>query len=197
MFSKIKDNVRYLILPIAENIPISPNSLTILGLLVSLISAFYFAKGSLFAAAFLLLLSGLFDMLDGAVARSQGLSSSFGAFLDSVSDRYADGAIFVGIIYGSISGVIMSVSILSIPLWLWTSIAIIGSYLVSYTRAKAEAMGANSMNVGIAERPERMLIITVGAFSGMLEHAIFLIVILTHITLIQRIIRAKSCLKEK
>ncbi|WP_406661299.1 CDP-alcohol phosphatidyltransferase family protein [Methanolobus sp. ZRKC3] len=194
MFSELKDDIRHLVLPFAAKIPLSPNSLTLIGLLVSFVSALAFAKGELFSGALLILLSGLFDMLDGAVARARDLSSSFGAFLDSVCDRYADGAIFVGITYGFISGSIPDSSILSIPAWLWTIIAIVGSYLVSYTRARAEAAGASSMNVGIAERPERMLIIVAGALAGLTDIAIFLIVVLTHVTIIQRILRARSSL---
>ena len=161
---------------------------------MSFASAALFAKGDLLSGALLILLSGLFDMLDGAVARSRNLTSSFGAFLDSVCDRYADGAIFAGICYGFINGSIPSTFILSIPAWFWAVLAIIGSYLVSYTRARAEAAGAVSMKVGIAERPERMLIIVAGSLAAMPGHALFLIVILTHITMIQRVMHARSSL---
>lgn len=194
MFSELKCNIRGLLSPIAARVPLSPNSLTLVGLILSLISALAFAKGNLYQAVLLLLFSGIFDMLDGAVARAKGLSSSFGAFLDSVCDRYADGIILAGIAYGFASGNIPSDPILYIPLYFWTLLAIISSYLVSYTRARAEAVGASSMNTGIAERPERMLILAAGALVGMLEYAILVLVILTHITFIQRILLAKKLL---
>jgi len=194
MLNKLKNTIRTLLLPLAARIPLSPNSLTLLGLLVSLISAFLFAKGNLFLAAFLLLLGGVFDTLDGAVARAKGLSSSFGAFFDSVCDRYADGIIFAGIAYAYAVGNIQSDPIFHVPVYFWVIIVMISSYLVSYTRARAEAMGASSMNIGIAERPERMLIIAIGTFAGGLEYAILILVVLTHITFIQRILHAKKSL---
>jgi len=142
----------------------------------------------------LILLSGLFDIFDGAVARSKGVITPFGGVLDSVCDRYADAIIFVGIIYGVLDSNISPDMLLNIPLWLWCIVALIGSYLVSYTRARAEAAGTRNMSVGIAERPERMILLTLGAFSGLLEWAIVVIVILTHITIIQRMLYAKRYL---
>jgi archaetidylinositol phosphate synthase len=194
MLGALKDNIRKWFLPLARNIPLSPNSLTMLGLLVSIISAFQFARGFLVLGALTILLSGLFDIFDGAVARANGLSTAFGAVLDSVCDRYADAMIFAGIIYGLISGNIILVDFLLIPMWLWAVIAIIGSYLVSYTRSRAEAAGAKEMDIGIAERPERLLVLVAGALTGMLGLAIVIIVILTHVTVVQRLLHAKRSL---
>ncbi|TGC08730.1 CDP-alcohol phosphatidyltransferase family protein [Methanolobus halotolerans] len=194
MFSELKSNIRVSILPLAKRIPMSPNSLTLIGLLVSVYAAIQFARGFLVSGALMILLSGLFDAFDGAVARANGSSSAFGAVFDSVCDRYADALIFAGIIYGLIAGSIPQMYILSTPLWLWTVIAIIGSYLVSYTRSRAEAMGAREMDIGIAERPERMLILIAGAMTGMLGASIFIIVVFTHVTVVQRLIHARKSL---
>lgn len=194
MFSELKSKVRASLLPLAKNIPLSPNSLTLIGLLVSIYAAIQFARGFLVFGALMILLSGLFDVFDGAVARANGSSTAFGAVFDSVCDRYADAMIFAGIIYGLIAGSIPQMYIFSMPLWFWTVMAIIGSYLVSYTRSRAEAMGAREMDIGIAERPERMLILMGGAVTGMLGASIVIIVVLTHVTVVQRLIHARKSL---
>ncbi|MDW7732330.1 MAG: CDP-alcohol phosphatidyltransferase family protein [Methanolobus sp.] len=178
----------------AKRIPLSPNSLTMIGLLVSVYAAIQFARGFLISGALLILLSGLFDAFDGAVARANGSSTAFGAVFDSVCDRYADALIFAGIIYGLITGSIPQMYILSMPLWFWTLMAIIGSYLVSYTRSRAEAMGAREMDIGIAERPERMIVLMGGALTGMLGASVFIIVVLTHVTVVQRLLHARKSL---
>jgi len=181
-------------LPIAKNIPISPNVLTVIGLGISFLAAIEFATGDLIMGAILIVLSGVFDVLDGAVARSSGMITPFGGVLDSVCDRYADAVIFAGIIYGSITGMIQQPTFLQAPLWLLCIIALIGSYMVSYTRARAEAAGSSSMNVGIAERSERLIILVLGALSSQIMIAVALIAILTHVTLLQRIWKAKQTL---
>ncbi|WMW23113.1 CDP-alcohol phosphatidyltransferase family protein [Methanolobus mangrovi] len=172
----------------------SPNSLTLIGLLISIWAAVAFSKGDLLAGGLLILFSGFFDMIDGAVARAKDCMTAFGAVLDSVCDRYADAIIFVGIIYGIIAGNIIQTTLFSVPLWLWVVFAIMGSYLVSYVRSRAETAGATAMNIGIAERPERMMILVAGTLSGYLGESIVIIVILTHITMIQRLLHAKRSL---
>ncbi|MDG6243219.1 MAG: CDP-alcohol phosphatidyltransferase family protein [Methanolobus sp.] len=194
MFIELKDTIRKSILPLVSWIPLSPNSLTIIGLLISIWAAVVFSAGDLKGGALLILLSGFFDMVDGAVARAKACMTAFGAVLDSVCDRYADAIIFTGIIYGLIAGNIAQQFIFSVPLWLWVVFAIMGSYLVSYIRSRAEAAGVSSMNIGIAERPERMLILVAGSLSGYLGEAIFIIVVLTHITMVQRLLHAKRSL---
>ncbi|MBC7085960.1 MAG: CDP-alcohol phosphatidyltransferase family protein [Methanomethylovorans sp.] len=195
MFHRLKSTIRTSIIPLAKLIPLSPNTLTVIGLLISILTAIIFAQGYVEVGGIFLLLSGVFDMLDGAVARASNRMTAFGAVLDSVCDRYADAIIFVGIIHGLLSGEIMAYPLFLIPEWLWCSLALIGSYLVSYTRARSEAAGAKSMDIGFAERPERMILLVIGAFTGYLVPAIALIVILTHITSLQRLIQAERSLK--
>ncbi|WP_048063170.1 CDP-alcohol phosphatidyltransferase family protein [Methanococcoides burtonii] len=194
MFNELKNTIRTLVLPIAKKIPISPNVLTVMGLGISFLAAIEFAAGDLIMGAVLIMLSGIFDVLDGAVARSSGMMTPFGGVLDSVCDRYADAAIFAGIIYGSITGVIQTTTFFQAPLWLLCVIALIGSYMVSYTRARAEAAGSTAMNIGIAERSERLIILVLGALTYQIMIAVVLIAILTHITLLQRIWKAKQTL---
>ncbi|ETA66673.1 MAG: archaetidylinositol phosphate synthase [Methanolobus sp.] len=192
MFSELKDTIRSSILPLVKWIPLSPNSLTIIGLLISIWAAVVFATGNMIAGALLILFSGFFDMIDGAVARAKNRMSVFGAVLDSVCDRYADAIVFAGIIYGSVTGTIVQPSLFSVPMWFWVIFAVIGSYMVSYVRSRAESAGVSSMNIGIAERPERMIILVLGSLSGYLVESIVLIVILTHITMVQRLLYAKK-----
>ncbi|WP_292469419.1 CDP-alcohol phosphatidyltransferase family protein [Methanolobus sp.] len=194
MFNELKNTIRASILPLVKWIPLSPNSLTIIGLLISIWAAYVFSTGNLHGGALLILFSGFFDMIDGAVARAKNCMTAFGAVLDSVCDRYGDAIIFVGVIYGIIAGNIFLTDFFSIPMWLWLMFAIIGSYLVSYVRSRAETAGVRSMNIGVAERPERMLILVAGSLSGYLGEAILVIVILTHITMVQRLLHAKKML---
>lgn len=116
--------------------------------------------------------------------------------LDSVCDRYSDGLMFLGIMAGAIYGRLNFTPFLGIEGWLWAGFALIGSFLVSYTRARAESAGCRKLSVGIAERTERMIILALGALSGFLGWALILIAVFSHITMIQRVLRAKSILNQ-
>jgi archaetidylinositol phosphate synthase len=153
-----------------------------------------FALGKPYEGGFLILFSGVFDILDGGVARAKGRITPFGGVLDSVCDRYSDGLMFLGIIAGAVNGRLVLTPIMQIEGWLWAGFALIGSFLVSYTRARAESAGCGKLSVGIAERTERMLLLALGALAGFLGWALVLIAVFSHITIIQRILRAKSIL---
>ena len=116
--------------------------------------------------------------------------------LDSVCDRYSDGLMFLGIMAGAIYGRLNFTPFLGIEGWLWAGFALIGSFLVSYTRARAESAGCRKLSVGIAERTERIIILALGALSGFLGWALILIAVFSHITMIQRVLRAKSILNQ-
>lgn len=195
MFSKIKDTIRTAVTPIAKISPFSPNALTFIGLAISIASAAAFASGETIMGGALILVSGVFDILDGAVARARGCMTSFGGVLDSVCDRYADAIVFIGIMYGALNGSILTHALFGISMWLWCVLALVGSLLVSYTRARAEGAGVENMDIGIAERPERMILLVIGVFSGLIAWAVAAIVVLTHITIIQRILYAKKYLR--
>jgi len=179
--------------PLAKKLRINPNFLTVLGLLVSLVSAYMFATGNLLMGAILIAVSGFVDMLDGAVARNNYKTTKFGGLLDSTADRFADAFIIIGIIYGGYVN------------WIFGILALHASLTVSYVRARAESEGIQC-NVGIAERAERLVIIMIGAFlsyfTGMqlfnmnpLAIAIVLIMILGYITVIQRVYHSWKELK--
>jgi archaetidylinositol phosphate synthase len=178
-----------LINPLAGRISLHPNILTVIGLLVSLFAAYAFARGNLLAGGLLILLSGFFDVIDGAVARNNNTKSKFGGFLDSTCDRFADAFIIIGIIYGGFVN------------WFWGILALLAALSVSYIRARAEVEGIKC-DVGIAERAERLFIILGGAFIGYFTNpqlvmtlAILLIVVLGYITVLQRIYHSWKELK--
>jgi CDP-diacylglycerol--glycerol-3-phosphate 3-phosphatidyltransferase len=159
---------------------IHPNSLTLAGLTVSVASAWGFAHGPLALGATLLLVAGVFDLLDGAVARDGQRMSPYGAFLDSSVDRYAEIVGFLGILW-RFEGE------------LWTQlaalIAICGSLMVSYTKARAEGLG-QEVSGGLLQRPERIILLALGGFCGTigLRIALWALAVLTNLTSIQRML---------
>jgi archaetidylinositol phosphate synthase len=163
---------------------------------ISVAAGAAFALGKPFEGGLLILFSGVFDTLDGGVARAKGIITPFGGVLDSVCDRYSDGLIFLGIIAGAVNGRLVLPPIMQIEGWLWAGFALIGSFLVSYTRARAESAGCMKLSIGIAERTERMVILILGSLSGFLGWALVLITVFSHITIIQRVLRAKSILNK-
>lgn len=189
MLENIKESVRDAISPLAKRfVAVNPNTLTISGLLISFISAYFFAKGEAFTAGALLLFSGFFDAFDGAVARENNRITKFGGFLDSVCDRFADAAVIIGAMYGGLTAIYI------FPEWFFGSIAIVGSLMVSYTRARAEAAGA-SASVGIGDRAARVMIIVIGSFLGMVNWAVMIVAVLSFITVFQRIAHVRKILK--
>jgi len=163
---------------------LTPNAVTLLGLAASFAAAAcYFSWRrsvlALPAAAALILLSGLLDALDGVLARAVGGASAFGGFLDSVADRYSDAVVLAAVV----------VSGLCDPAW--GLAAVIGSIMVSYARARAEAAGVGMASVGVAERAERMLLLAAVTFAAsfrldMLRWGVALLAALSHLTVLQR-----------
>jgi archaetidylinositol phosphate synthase len=163
---------------------VEPNVLTLAGLLFSIAAAGAFAYGNLVYAFMLLFLGSLFDVLDGAVAKAQRKVTKFGGYLDSVADRYADAFILIGIaMYLNEHHVLIMV-------------VIVGSILVSYSRARAETV-IDKCDVGLAERSERLIILMVAtllAIAGvnLFYEALVLLAVLTHLTVLQRILYTRK-----
>lgn len=159
---------------------ITPNMLTILGLVLTLGVTVTLATGHLVLGGVLVLLTSAFDMFDGALARATKRNSTFGAFFDSTIDRYAEALIFLGLLlyYERMPTSQLVVSFLYL--------AIIGSLMVSYTRARAEALGLEC-KVGILARPERVILLSFGLIFGWLQFTLAILAIFTNITAIQRI----------
>ena len=168
---------------------ISPNTLTFLGLVINIAAAFFFgyARGSnahrMFLYAGLILIgAGLFDMVDGRVARLTNQVSVFGAFFDSVIDRYSDVAIFFGLLVYYARGNRFVYVVL-------VAFVMTASLMVSYTRARAEAL-IGSCKVGFMERPERIVLVILGALCdtwGVMAPALWVLAFLCTVTVIHRI----------
>ena len=159
----------------------TPLSLTFLSLLFAIFSAFayYYGRTNLMVYVFapsLLLLSGLFDALDGACARLYKKVTKFGAFMDSMADRFGEIFIFSSLILGNLCSL------------KWGLVALTLSMMVSYTRARAEAENIGLQGIGLAERPERIFIISFSSFLRQINFGIILISILAGITVAHRII---------
>lgn len=163
-----------------------PNFWTALGLVFSLISAYFFYSSSYLLASFFLLASGLMDVADGAVAKSSGKTSRKGGFLDSNMDRIGEVAIYLALILASKTAYFTFAA----------SLALSFSLLVSYARARAEASGINAEGIGYGERAERIIILAIGGFIDHLFYALIAISILAFITYLQRLIIYSSRLQQ-
>jgi len=200
MLTKIKEKVQKMLATeakVAHKIGLTPNTTSVIGIALAFLSALAYAEWQnrpayLLIAAVLLLLSGFCDALDGVLARLYQQTTTFGGFLDSLLDRYADAAVYVGIIIGGLCDA------------LWGLIALTGSLLVSYSRARAEAAGVKMESIGLAERAERIIILVIAslvAFFWQPETAmntgIILLAILSNLTVLQRSIYAYKKLKKQ
>lgn len=168
---------------------VTPNAITVIGLLLNLLVALVIASGSLVAGGVLVLFANLFDMLDGAVARVSGKGSKFGAFFDSTLDRYAEAVVYLGVgawLYSQGDGTTLLAAYLGI----------IGSLMVSYTRARAEGLGVIG-EVGLLPRPERILLLSIGLlFHGqLLTPVLWLLALLANLTALQRILHVQRVLR--
>lgn len=164
----------------------SPNLLTSLGLVSSLAGAWFYVNwemndSALIIAGLLVLLSGFLDAVDGIYARISGKASVFGGLFDSVADRYSDAILLSAVIWTKLCD----------PAW--GLAALIGSLMVSYTRARAEAAGVSMASIGVAERAERMIILAAATILShfkmeFIEWGVILIGVLSHITVLQRVV---------
>ncbi len=159
---------------------LTPNMLTFIGLLLNVGVAAVLAGGSIRLGGWLLLFAASFDALDGALARLTGRQSRFGAFFDSTLDRYSE-----AVIYGGLLIYYVDQGVRTEPLLVYA--AIIGSLMVSYSRARAEGLGLEC-KVGIATRLERVLIIAAGLILNQVTLALWLVAILSNLTAVQRIV---------
>ena len=181
MLQSLRPLLTKILNPIAKNLNINPNIVTVISPFIALIAAYGFANHLLILGAIAILASGFLDVVDGAVARYHNRSSPFGAFLDSTMDRFADAIIYIGIIFGGYCD------------WLVGVLAIHSAITVSYVRARAESQGAEC-NIGIAERAVRMIILMIGAIIGYFAgdiyftYIIYILVILSYFTVAQRIV---------
>src|SRR5271165_3956792 len=165
---------------------INPNVLTLMGLLVNTYAAFLFgyANGDnqrriFFYAGLVIIGSGFFDLVDGRVARASNQVTRFGGFFDSVIDRYSDASQFFGLLVYYARGGRFSYVVL-------TAFVMVSAIMVSYTRARAESL-IGSCRVGFLERPERLVLVILGALFNRMAPVLWLIAVLSTITVIHRI----------
>ena len=159
---------------------INPNVLTFLGLVINMVAAAFLAVGSFRIAGFIIIFAGLFDMVDGRVARETTRVTRFGAFFDSVLDRYSDLGLLVGLLvyYGTINR--SSYVVL-------TAVVMTASVMISYTRTRAENI-IPTCKVGFLERPERVVLLIIGALFDRMAPVLWVIAVLGNLTVIHRMI---------
>ncbi len=203
MLTKLKERIQQLMVGearLAHTIGLTPNQVSLLGALAALFSAYLYWNSSsndalLVAAALLLLASGFLDALDGVLARVCGQVTQFGGFLDSLLDRYADSLVLIGIIISWLAA--------DSPLWLLAGLAaLMGSLLVSYSRAKGEGAAVKMETVGLAERAERIIILVLASFLSLLwrdalRWSVVLLAVLTNLTVLQRAIHFREASQRK
>jgi archaetidylinositol phosphate synthase len=193
MISRRKGKLSRFLLPFTRFLQkshLSPNGVTVLGFLISLLiipTLVFLANYAI--ATIVVLIAGFFDALDGAYARATNRVTELGGFIDSVLDRYSDAVIIVTIIFAGLCNVV------------WGGVALVGSLLVSYSRARAEAYGVKHFLVGFAERPLRLLLIAIALllqnwYPNIVNYMIIILAIMTHLTVLQRAIYAKDVLSK-
>ena len=187
-YGEVKQRARDLLQPAARLVAdfgVPPAAITVVGLALSVLAALSLGTGHFPRAALLLILAGLCDMIDGATARAGNRASAGGAFLDSTIDRYSETVILLGALHYFLVHSPRGPEALTAAVVL---VALSGSMLTSYARARAEAIGLEC-RVGIAERPERLILLIAGALFGreVLRVAIWVLAVAAHVTAIQRI----------
>jgi archaetidylinositol phosphate synthase len=204
MLTKLKQKVQIALTAearAAHRVGLTPNKVSVIGFVFSIFAATSYALTTpaqpwfLLLAVALMLGSGLCDALDGIIARVYGQTTAFGGFLDSMLDRYSDALMFVGIIISGAS--ILYSPLLTLIIML---IALASSFMVSYSRARAEAAGIKMESVGIAERAERIIILMAASVAGFfwlpaLAIGVLVIAVLATVTVLQRGLHVYRALK--
>lgn len=165
---------------LAARTGVTPNTLTVLGFVGMAVAGALCAAGSFFFAGVVVAASCIFDALDGALARASGTASVFGAFLDSFLDRYAEAAVYAGLLVhyawaGAPSGAVAAF------------LAAIGSLMVSYARARAEGLGIEC-RAGLFARPERLAVLIAGLVTGLVLPALVILSVATNATAVRRLL---------
>lgn len=211
VFLSEKTKARYLriITPIAKvlsRLGVHPNILSLAGLIFSLAAGFAFSTGAFFWGAWIVILAGMCDTMDGEIARQSGKNNRFGAFFDSTLDRYSDAFILLGMGWYFAGGPILfgveGDNAVGVQSW-WAVVFIItalaGSFMVSYTRARAEALGFEC-SLGLMQRPERITLLIIGSLLGsipvvgliLVKITLLVLALSSHITAIHRMVHVRS-----
>ena len=168
-----------LLIAISVKLRLHPNVLTLIGVLINILAAWTLAQGRFTLAGTIMTVANVFDFIDGKVAEELQLRSEFGGFWDSVMDRFSDISLFIGLIYlyaqlGRTDYVVI------------TALTMMFAVLTSYTRARAESL-ISKCKVGFMERPERIVLFMIGAFTNRMAAVLWVICILSALTVADRI----------
>lgn len=179
---------------LSVKIGLSPNAVTLFGLVIAGASAYLASTGYLLASGVTLLASGAFDLVDGALARATGRVTKFGALLDSVVDRVSEAIVLLGILIYYLDGSSTLGAVL-------VYVALAGSIMVSYVRSRAEGLGIDC-KVGVMTRPERVAVLGIALMVGQwwevaLTVALGAIAVLTSVTTAQRVLHVRRELKSR
>ncbi len=158
---------------------IHPNVLTLVGVIVNFAAAWQFAMGEFITAGFIMLAGNIFDFIDGKVAEATNTKSDFGGFWDSVMDRFSDLSLFVGVMF-------LYAELGRTDYVMIAAFAMMFSVMTSYTRARAESM-IEKCKVGFMERPERIVLVMIGAFTNRMGAVLWVILVLSVVTVLDRI----------
>jgi CDP-diacylglycerol--glycerol-3-phosphate 3-phosphatidyltransferase len=167
------------IVRVLSRLQVNPNILTFTGVLISFWAAFEFGYGNLFKGGLVIIVAGLFDMLDGEVARVTRSETEFGAFYDSVIDRYSDIIILQGLMVYYARKQMLGYVVL-------VGVVFMGSVMTSYARARAESL-IRSCKVGFMERPERIVLLIIGGLANRMEAVLWVLAVLGNWTVFDRI----------
>ena len=167
---------------------VHPNFLTAIGLAINGVAAWLFSRGEFMSAGFVVLCGAVFDLVDGPVARTSNRVTRFGGFLDSVLDRYSDLILLMGLL-------VYYASINRFGYIILTAVVMAGSVMVSYSRARAENV-MPSCKVGFLERPERIVLIIIGALANRMAPVLWVLAVLSNITVIHRIVHTWTGTRE-
>ncbi len=178
--NNILDKIETPIVTFLHKLKISPNLLSVFGLILGIIAAVFIALDNLILAALFLLIGAIADLFDGSLARKFNKETNFGAFLDSVIDRVQELSIFIGATYLLISKENYE--------WAILPVLTLGlSFLVSYSRARGEGLGIQTKDSGIVTRPERLLILIIGLMTNQFIIAMMIVSLTSLISFIQRV----------
>jgi CDP-diacylglycerol---glycerol-3-phosphate 3-phosphatidyltransferase len=191
---RVRQFVTLVMRPLAQ-LGITPNTLTLLGLLLSIGTGIVVANGYFLVGGLLVLFAGIFDMFDGALARARNASSIFGAFLDSTLDRYSESIILFGLFWYALQAPLLHENLWPFQheqSWMLASIyiAVVGSLMVSYAKARAEGLGLEC-RTGLLARPERVVILAIGLLFGVVIWAVLVLAVFSHVTAIERIVHVQ------
>ncbi len=186
-WKKVREVLEWVFMPIVKLLiwlRITPNMLTIAGTAAHLVPAWYLLEGSYVTAGWALLAASAFDAFDGTVAKVAGQTSEFGAYLDSTMDRASEGIVFIAIA-AHFADQGLPVDALA------ALVALVGSFLVSYSRARAEGLGV-ACDIGLATRVDRIFLLVASLIFGFLAFAVYLLAVLGPLTALQRILHTRK-----